>query len=170
MSDDKTRPSVPFEPRKPKQRKSASKGTPIVKSPAPSTAKISTTTKRNSPQEPLRERESSQIPEVVSNRMIRRVMIFSGIPVLIGMGIFIVSYLVVANHITKLPNTAVLLVSMAFLGLSVLGLSYGILSASWEEDINAVGSWLGWSEFKLNFSRMKAGYKASKQMQQNNER
>jgi hypothetical protein len=153
MSAENPRQSVPFEPRKSgKQRKpAAKKGTPIVKPATPSPA--------------MADQGSGYIPEVVSQRMIRRVLVFCGIPVLMGMAIFIGSYLIIANHLFKVPNTVVLLTSMACLGLSVLGLTYGILSACWEEDGTIKGSLLGWQEFRTNFGRMADAYRASKQMQ-----
>jgi hypothetical protein len=150
-ADKSQKKSLPFEP---KPNKSSSKPTaksskqqPIVK---PKTAD----------QRP--DNSSRNVPEVVSQRMIKRVAFFSGIPAIMGMAVFIVSYILVSQHITKLPNVAVLLASMACLGLSVLGLSYGILSASWEEAADAKGSLLGVSEFRVNFSRMLGAYKASK--------
>ena len=139
MPGDNPRPSVPFEPRKNKRKPTAKKGTPIVK---PQTA---------TPTMP--EQGSGYIPEVVSNRMIRRVLVFCGIPVLMGMGVFLGSYWVIANHLFKIANTPVLLTSMGCLGLSVLGLTYGILSASWDEEIDSKGSLLGWQEFKINFGQ-----------------
>jgi Photosynthesis affected mutant 68 len=153
MPAENPRQSVPFEPRKSsKQRKpAAKKATPIVKSETAAPARA--------------ERDSGYIPDVVSNRMIRRVLVFCGIPVLMGMAIFLGSYLIIINHLFKVPNTVVLLTSMGCLGLSVLGLSYGILSASWEEDNTLKGSLLGWEEFKINFGRMADAYRASKQIQ-----
>lgn len=152
MSEENPRQSVPFEPRKSKQRKpAAKKGTPIVK---PKTAAPA-----------MAEQGSGYIPDIVSKRMIRRVLVFCGIPILMGMGIFLGSYWIIINHLFKVPNTVVLLTSMACLGLSVLGLSYGILSACWDEDSNVKGSLLGWQEFKVNFGRMADAYRASKQMQ-----
>ncbi len=150
MPADESRQSIPFEPPSNKQRKpAAKKGTPIVKPPTPA-AKV--------------EKGSGYIPEVVSQRMIQRVLVFCGIPVLMGMLIFVGSYFVIINHWFKVPNTVVLLTSMGCLGLSVLGLSYGILSASWEEDSLASGSLLGVDEFKINFGRMADAYRTSKQM------
>ncbi|MEL6937157.1 MAG: photosystem II biosynthesis protein, partial [Cyanobacteria bacterium J06607_17] len=40
-------------------------------------------------------------------------------------------------------------------GLGVLGLSYGVLSASWQED--EAGSLLGLTEFSINFRRLVQG-------------
>jgi Photosynthesis affected mutant 68 len=153
MSAENPRQSVPFEPRKSgKQRKTAAKkGTPIVKPATPAPA--------------IEEQGSGYIPDVVSRRMIRRVLVFCGIPVLAGMGVFIGSYFILINHIAKVPNTLVLLTSMGFLGLSVLGLTYGILSACWDEEEDSKGSLLGWQEFKINFGRMADAYRASKKIQ-----
>ncbi len=152
MPDDNPRQSVPFEPHSHKQRKpAAKKGTPIVRSNTPSPARV--------------ERDSGYIPEVVSQRMMRRVLVFCGMPAIMGMSVFIGSYLVIANHLFKIPNTLVLLTSMGCLGLSVLGLTYGILSACWEEDPTVTGSLLGVAEFKTNFGRMAQAYRASKQIE-----
>jgi hypothetical protein len=103
---------------------------------------------------------SSTIPEVVSRRMARRMAFFSGIPTGLGMLTFIISYFVVSQHLYKLPTIAVLIISLGFFGLGVLGLTYGVLSASWDE--NRVGSWLGLDEFKTNFGRAIASWKSTK--------
>jgi hypothetical protein len=105
---------------------------------------------------------ASRIPDLVGKRMIARSVVLSGVPTVLGMVVFIGSYFAITHGI-KVPNVVVLLVSMGCLGLGVLGLSYGILSASWEEDRN--GTWLGLDEFKLNFGRMKEGYQKSKVLQ-----
>jgi Photosynthesis affected mutant 68 len=157
MPADESRQSIPFEPPSNKQRKPAvKKGTPIVKPQTPASATV--------------EKGSGYIPEVVSQRMIRRVLVFCGIPVIMGMLVFIGSYFVIINHWFKVPTTVVLFASMGCLGLSVLGLSYGILSASWEEDRMISGSLLGWQEFQTNFGRMADAYRASKQMRGNIDR
>jgi Photosynthesis affected mutant 68 len=152
MSAEESRKSIPFEPPSNKQRKSTGKkkGTPIVNPPAPTPD--------------VDERGSGYIPEVVSQRMIRRALVCCGVPVLTGMSIFIGGYFAIIKHWFPVSNTVVLLTSMACLGLSVIGLSYGILSACWEEDRNIKGSLLGWTECKINFGRMAAAYRASKRM------
>ncbi len=92
--------------------------------------------------------------------MISRMAILSGTPLLMALFTFVGSYFILVNEIFPLPNQAVVLVSMGWFGLSVLGLSYGILSASWEED--QPGSWLGWQEFNTNFRRMRQAWAAPK--------
>ena len=64
-------------------------------------------------------------------------------------------------ELIELPPIAVLLVSLGFFGLGVLGLSYGALSTSWEEGPDQ-GSLLGIDEFKLNFGRMRQAWKESR--------
>lgn len=104
---------------------------------------------------------SPAIPEVVSRRMVRRIALFSGIPSSLGMLTFVISYIVVSQHYFKLPSVVVLLVSLGFFGLGVLGLSYGALSASWDED--RAGTWFGWSEFRTNFERTIASLREARQ-------
>jgi hypothetical protein len=106
------------------------------------------------------EKQAQSIPEVVSKRMISRIAVFCGIPTILGISTFFVSYLIVSKGLFDLPNTAVLLVSMGCFGLGVLGLSYGVLSASWDEEI--AGSILGWEEFNINFGRMREGWRSAK--------
>ena len=104
-------------------------------------------------------RDSGAIPEEVSRRMLRRMGILSGAPVALGVGIFFLSYYLQSRQIVELPPVAVLLVTMGCFGLGVLGLTYGVLSASWDSE---PGSLVGLSEFKLNFGRVMEARKASK--------
>jgi hypothetical protein len=94
----------------------------------------------------------SAIPEAVSRRMIKRMAWLSGVPTLLAMATFLISYLLITKEIVDLPNYIVLILSLGFFGLGVLGLSYGVLSASWDEQQE--GSWLGVDEFKVNWGRM----------------
>lgn len=105
--------------------------------------------------------EETAIPQIVSQRMARRMAVFSGIPTALGLSTFVVCYWVVSHGWYKLPPVAVLLMSMGFFGLGVLGLSYGVLSASWDEE--AVGSLLGWPEFITNVGRMTTAWRSAKQ-------
>lgn len=97
------------------------------------------------------------IPDAVSRRMVKRIAWCSGVPTLLGMSTFVVSYLAVSHDI-PLPTYAVLLVSLGWFGLGVLGVSYGVLSASWDE---AAGSLLGWNELQTNWARLTSEWKAN---------
>jgi hypothetical protein len=101
------------------------------------------------------------IPEAVSKRMVRRMALLCGIPTVLGISTFFGSYFLVTNLGLKLPNAAVVLVSMGFFGLGVLGLSYGVLSASWDEEIP--GTKLGWQEFTTNLGRMTSAWRSAGQ-------
>ncbi len=102
--------------------------------------------------------DSGAIPEVVSRRMLRRMAILSGAPVFLGVGVFFLAYYLRSHQILDFPPVAVLLVTMGCFGLGVLGLTYGVLSASWDTE---PGSLVGLSEFKLNFGRVMDARKAA---------
>jgi len=151
MPSSTNRNSLPFEPKKSKNKKVNEKS---ISQP--------TETQRSKPESKVAKSKNSSnslqgIPEEVSKRMIRRMAIFSGIPTGMGILSFFVFYAIVSQEWFKIPNTAVLLVSMGLFGLGVLGLSYGLLSTSWDEE--RVGSWWGWSEFVLNFSRFTSAWR-----------
>lgn len=105
---------------------------------------------------------SSRIPKVVTRRMYTRVGVFSGIPTLLAFSTIPVSYFVTEQGWLDFPSTLVLFVSVTFLGLGLLGVSYGIISASWDEEIS--GSILGTSEFQLNLGRIQERRKAQKEL------
>ena len=95
---------------------------------------------------------ATAIPEVVSQRMLRRMLAFSGVPTFLGVATFFGSYALIVKGNVDLPPYAVLLSTLGCFGLGVVGLTYGVLSASWDED--RPGDWLGLDEFKVNFGRM----------------
>jgi hypothetical protein len=92
------------------------------------------------------------IPDVVANRMARRIAVASGVPSLFGMGVFVVSYLLVSRQIVDVPPVLTLGISGGLFLLGVLGLSYGVLSSSWETE---PGSLLGREQIGLNISRLR---------------
>lgn len=101
------------------------------------------------------------IPEVVSQRMLRRLLVFSGMPTCLGVLIFFASYFLIVKGGVELPAYAVLLTTLGCFGLGVVGLTYGVLSASWDED--RPGDWLGLEEFKLNLGRMTSAWGSKSQ-------
>ncbi len=139
-----TRESLPFEP----------KGKKAKAPKVPATATATASSSRSSAAERRRNLslEETRIPDVVSKRMVRRIIGFSGLPSGLGILVFFASYWVVSNDLFTLPTSAVVLASMGCFGLGVLGLSYGVLSASWEEAEE--GSALGLAEFRTNAGRM----------------
>jgi hypothetical protein len=144
MSTDQ-RNSLPFEPRQ--KKKKTPKKAPSTPVKAPSSAKGQSTL--------------SAVPEAVSQRMVRRMALFCGVPTALGMLSFVVCYFIVVNEWIDLPSIAVVLVSMGFFGLGVFGLSYGILSASWDE--NRDGTFWGTQEFSTNLERMLSAWRAARE-------
>ena len=97
------------------------------------------------------------IPDAVANRMARRIAIGTGIPTVMGMGVFIGSYLLVSRQIFDVPPGATLAASGGCFFLGLLGLSFGVLSASWEEK---PGSLLGTEQIGLNISRLRSSVRS----------
>ena len=109
---------------------------------------------------------SSGIPKYVADRMARRIFFTTGIPTILGMSVFVVSYIIVTKNIAEIPPSATIAISALFFLLGLAGLSYGILSASWDKD---PGSFLGIENIPLNIKRAKAAFKpASQNFEKNN--
>lgn len=177
MAAEPQRNPLPFEPSKktPKVAKTPSKpekpASPPAKTASKSEKKQPTSTYKPQPKPaagskktekvPPYTKEEMAVPKVVSDRMARRMAVFCGVPTVLGMATLIAGYIVLSHGWFNPPHVAVLLVSMGFLGLSVLGLTYGILSASWDEQ--AAGSSLGWQEFVVNWGRMVAAWRSTRQ-------
>jgi hypothetical protein len=97
------------------------------------------------------------IPPVVANRMARRTAIAAGIPTLMGMAVFVISYLLVSRSILDIPPGITLLASGGCFLLGLVGLSFGVLSSSWED---APGSLLGTEQIGLNIRRLRASFRS----------
>lgn len=101
----------------------------------------------------------SPIPDHVSNRMVRRVLLLSGAPTLLAMGVFVLSYVLMSQGIMRIEPIVTVGVSGVFFVLGLLGLSYGVLSASWDD---GPGSLLGLEQFGNNLQRLRASMRATK--------
>jgi hypothetical protein len=175
MASESKRNPLPFEPRQRSKKKQKSQqpassdrqattNNQPQKDSTDSTSKSEPETSKSEPetsqQKTSNRRADRAIPQVVSQRMVRRVGVFSGVPMVVGMLVLISSYFI-TTQVVELPHTAIILVSMGFLGMSVLGVSYGVISASWDE--NLVGSLLGWQEFTTNFRRLRQAWRSNSQ-------
>ena len=101
-------------------------------------------------------KRESIIPKPVANRMARRVIFTTGIPTLLGMGIFVLSYVVIVRGIAEIPPSLTLTTSAICFFVGLLGLSYGILSASWEDSPRSL---LGLEHIGPNIQRMRSAFK-----------
>ena len=104
--------------------------------------------------------QSSGIPKYVADRMAKRIFFTAGIPTLLGMSVFVISYIIVTRKIAEIPPSSTIAISALFFLLGLGGLSYGILSASWDR---APGSFLGLENISLNIQRAKAAFKPASQ-------
>ena len=105
-------------------------------------------------------RSSSGIPKYVADRMARRIFFTAGIPTIMGMSVFIVSYIIVTRNIAEIPPSSTIAVSALFFLLGLAGLSFGILSASWDKE---PGSFFGIENIPMNIERAKAAFKPATQ-------
>ncbi len=99
------------------------------------------------------------IPRYVADRMARRVAVFTGLPTVAGMGVFVGSYLLITQGIADIAPGLTLATSGGFFLLGLVGLSFGVLSSSWDPD---PGSVLGFENLKPNLQRMKETIRAAK--------
>ena len=108
-------------------------------------------------------KDTQGVPDVVANRMARRIAIGTGIPTLMGMGVFVGSYLLVSRQILDIAPSTTLAASGACFFLGLLGLRFGVLSASWEEQPGSLqpGSLLGTEQIGLNISRLSSSMKST---------
>jgi len=109
---------------------------------------------------------ASGIPKYVADRMARRIFFTTGIPTILGMSVFVISYIIVTRNIAEIAPSATIAISALFFLLGLAGLSYGILSASWDKE---PGSLLGIENIPLNIKRAKAAFKpATQNFEENN--
>ncbi len=101
-------------------------------------------------------KRESFIPKSVANRMARRIIFTTGIPTFLGMSVFVLSYIVIIKGIAEIPPSLTLTSSAICFFIGLLGLSYGILSASWEE---SPGSLFGLEHIRPNIERMRSAFK-----------
>lgn len=95
------------------------------------------------------------LPEVVADRMLRRILIFGAVPLGLLFVFFAVYFFLKYKYdITVIP-VAVAYSTLGTVGMATLGITYGIFSSSWDENVE--GTALGWQEAKKNFVRAKDG-------------
>ncbi len=105
-------------------------------------------------------RSSTGIPKYVADRMARRIFFTAGIPTILGMSVFVVSYIIVTRNIAEIPPSSTIAISALFFLLGLAGLSFGILSASWDRE---PGSFFGIENIPMNIQRAKAAFKPATQ-------
>lgn len=89
------------------------------------------------------------VPEVVTNRMLKRITFTVGIPAVVGIAFFPLFYYLKIVKKVDVPEWLPLLMSLLTFGTAGAGITYGLLSASW--DPSREGSALGWTEAQRNW-------------------
>lgn len=93
------------------------------------------------------------LPEIVATRMLRRILTFGGIPLGLLFTFFAAYFLLKYKYdITVIP-VVVAYSTLGTIALATGGITYGIFSSSWDEDVE--GSAFGFEEAKTNFFRAK---------------
>ena len=105
-------------------------------------------------------KQSNGIPKYVADRMAKRIFFTAGIPTIMGMSVFVVSYIIVTRNIAEIPPSSTIAISALFFLIGLGGLSFGILSASWDKE---PGSFFGIENIPLNIQRAKAAFRPASQ-------
>lgn len=100
------------------------------------------------------------VPELVADRMIGRIATFFGIPVFGGLAIFVIAFFISKKYDLVVPPTIIAYATQVPFVLGLVGISYAILSSSWDEE---PGSALGIDEFKTNWQRVQDGLKRTQE-------
>ncbi|KAG2442040.1 hypothetical protein HYH02_009832 [Chlamydomonas schloesseri] len=99
---------------------------------------------------PARRAVVRETPQVVVDRMFRRILVFTGVPVFTGMALFPLFYYLRVVMDIEYPLWIVYVSQVLTFGGGLFGITYGALSASW--DPTREGSAMGWSEMQANLS------------------
>eukprot|EP00565_Helicotheca_tamesis_P002371 CAMPEP_0185740838 /NCGR_PEP_ID=MMETSP1171-20130828/38635_1 /TAXON_ID=374046 /ORGANISM="Helicotheca tamensis, Strain CCMP826" /LENGTH=311 /DNA_ID=CAMNT_0028412767 /DNA_START=186 /DNA_END=1121 /DNA_ORIENTATION=+ len=103
---------------------------------------------------------AASIPEKVAMRMGKRMLPFVGIPLFGGMAAFVGFWYMATYRDMEFQPALVAISTIALLGVGLLGITYSVLSASWDDDRE--GSFLGVDEFQKNIGNLKQGLNRSR--------
>ncbi|CAN0317623.1 unnamed protein product [Ectocarpus fasciculatus] len=103
--------------------------------------------------------DAGSIPEIVSNRMLSRMVPFFLLPALGGVGVFVAVYVLSHKYDYTIPAYIVAYATQAPFFVALAGITYAIMSASWDEDRE--GTFFGFDEAKRNFGNIVEGLRRS---------
>ncbi|CAK9176916.1 unnamed protein product [Ilex paraguariensis] len=99
--------------------------------------------------------DDEKIPDVVFDRMIVRILIYVGVPLVTGLAFLQMFNVVKEQHLWDVPVWLPFLTTFVTFGASTLGIAYGTLSTSWDPEKK--GSVLGFEEAQENWVEMWRG-------------
>lgn len=103
----------------------------------------------------VRPADAGVLPEVVADRMLRRILLFGGIPFGLLFGFFALYFVLTYKFEIRVIPGVVAYSTLSLIAAAAAGISYGIFSSSW--DVENEGSKLGWKEAKVNLFRARDG-------------
>jgi len=101
------------------------------------------------------------IPERVAQRMGKRMLPFVGIPLFGVMGTFVLFWYFATYKNMEFQPTLVAYSTIGVMTIGLLGITYSVMSASWDEDVE--GSLTGVDEFKKNLGSVQEGLSRSRE-------
>lgn len=96
--------------------------------------------------------DDDKIPQVVLDRMIKRILLYVGVPLVTGIVMLRGFDIVKEQNVVDIPKWLPFLTTFITFGTSALGIAIGTLSASW--DAEREGSFLGFEEAQRNWVEM----------------
>ncbi|KAJ7974135.1 protein PAM68, chloroplastic [Quillaja saponaria] len=96
--------------------------------------------------------DDDEIPQAVFQRIIVRILVSVGLPMATGLALLNVFGLIKEQHLWDVPQWLPFLTTFITFGASTLGIAYGTLSTSWDEEKK--GSFLGLEEAQKNWIEM----------------
>lgn len=97
--------------------------------------------------------DDEEVPQAVFNRIAVRILAFVGVPLAIGLAFLHIFGVIKEQHLWNVPLWLPLVTTFLTFGASTLGIAYGALSTSWDEE-NYKGSILGLEEAQKNWVEM----------------
>lgn len=105
--------------------------------------------------------DAAVIPEKVAMRMGKRMLPFVGIPLFGSLGSFVAFWYFATQRDQAFQPTLVAFSTIFVLVLGLLGITYSVMSSSWDPEIE--GSTLGIEELKKNVGSLQDGFKRSRE-------
>lgn len=94
-------------------------------------------------------------------RMGMRMLPFVGVPLFGGMGVFVAFWYFATYKGLEFQPSLVAYSTIAVLAVGLLGITYSVISASWDPEIE--GSALGITEFQTNIGNIQSGLRRSRE-------
>lgn len=107
------------------------------------------------------EPDAAVIPEPVAQRMGKRMLPFVGIPLFGLMGTFVAFWYFATYKNYEFQPALVAFSTIGVLVFGLLGITYSVMSASW--DVEVEGSMLGFEEFGKNLGSIRDGLKRTRE-------